>query len=64
MERTVSDEYPEVTLLLRHWSNGGSALPAMYTFVASDNGSHSFTVTLKTAGSKTPYWRFCKNEIQ
>ena len=25
----VSDEYPEVTLLLRHWSNGGSALPAV-----------------------------------
>jgi hypothetical protein len=29
MARTVNDEYPEVTLLLRHWSNGGSALPAV-----------------------------------
>ena len=31
----------------------GAALPANYTFVASDNGSHTFTVTLQTAGSKT-----------
>ena len=30
-----------------------AALPANYTFVASDNGSHTFTVTLQTAGSKT-----------
>ncbi|HXH91219.1 MAG TPA: hypothetical protein VNN25_06535 [Thermoanaerobaculia bacterium] len=29
MGSSVSDEYPEVTLLLRHWSNGGSALPAV-----------------------------------
>jgi hypothetical protein len=30
-----------------------AALPATYTFVAGDNGAHSFTVTLETAGSKT-----------
>jgi hypothetical protein len=31
----------------------GTALPATYTFVAGDNGSHSFTIALQTAGSKT-----------
>jgi hypothetical protein len=30
-----------------------AALPADYSFVASDNGSHSFTLTLNTAGSQT-----------
>jgi len=29
----MSDEYPEVTLLLRHWGSGGSALPAVKTLV-------------------------------
>jgi len=29
----MSDDYPEVTLLLRHWGNGGSALPAVKTLV-------------------------------
>jgi hypothetical protein len=31
----------------------GAALPATHTFVASDNGSHTFTVTLQTDGSRT-----------
>src|SRR5207253_2987090 len=33
----------------------GSGLPTDYTFVATDNGSHTFTngVTLKTAGGQT-----------
>jgi len=34
MEMSVSDEYPEVTFLLRHWSNGGSALPAVKKLAA------------------------------
>jgi hypothetical protein len=29
MKPTVFGEYPEITLLLRHWGNGGSALPAV-----------------------------------
>jgi hypothetical protein len=32
---------------------GGNGLPASYTFIASDNGSHTFTVTLQTAGTQT-----------
>jgi hypothetical protein len=32
-------------------SDGQAVLPADYTFVASDNGSHVFNVTLRTAGS-------------
>src|SRR5439155_25159964 len=32
---------------------GAAALPASYTFVRGDAGSHVFTVTLKTAGSRT-----------
>lgn len=31
---SVFDEYPEVTLLLRHWANGGSALPAVTKLIA------------------------------
>ena len=31
----------------------GASLPANYTFVAGDNGVHTFTATLKTAGSQT-----------
>jgi uncharacterized repeat protein (TIGR01451 family) len=35
-------------------SDPGAALPADYTFVpSSDNGSHTFTVTLNTTGSQT-----------
>ena len=34
-------------------SYNGASLPANYTFVGTDNGSHSFTVTLRSAGSKT-----------
>jgi N-acetylneuraminic acid mutarotase len=32
---------------------GGSGLPSSYTFVPSDNGVHTFTVMLGTAGSQT-----------
>src|SRR5206468_2652123 len=34
-------------------SDPRAALPADYAFVAADNGAHTFSVTLKTAGSKT-----------
>src|SRR5581483_830792 len=36
-------------------SDGAAVLPANYTFVAGDNGAHTFAsgVTLKTAGSRT-----------
>ncbi len=34
-------------------SDGNAGLPQNYTFTASDNGVHTFSVTLKTAGSKT-----------
>ena len=34
-------------------SYNGVSLPANYTFVAGDNSSHTFTVTLQTGGSKT-----------
>src|SRR5207302_10352841 len=36
-------------------SDGQAVLPANYTFVAGDNGVHTFTnaVTLKTSGSKS-----------
>jgi hypothetical protein len=34
-------------------SDAQAALPADYTFVAGDYGSHSFSVTLKTAGSQS-----------
>jgi sugar lactone lactonase YvrE len=33
----------------------GAFLPASYTFTAADQGSHTFTVTLKTAGSQQLY---------
>jgi hypothetical protein len=36
-----------------HAAAGGDGLPASYTFLASDNGAHTFTVTLATAGSQT-----------
>jgi hypothetical protein len=34
-------------------SDGQAVLPADYTFTSSDQGSHSFSVTLKSAGSRT-----------
>ena len=34
-------------------SDGQAVLPANYTFVAGDAGVHTFSVTLKTAGSQT-----------
>ena len=34
-------------------SDGAAVLPANYTFVAGDNGTHTFSVTLKTAGSQS-----------
>ncbi len=34
-------------------SDAQAALPAAYTFVAADNGMHTFSATLKTAGSQT-----------
>jgi hypothetical protein len=36
-----------------HAVSGGNGLPASYTFVASDNGAHTFTVVLETSGSQT-----------
>jgi Bacterial Ig-like domain (group 3)/FG-GAP-like repeat/FG-GAP repeat len=34
-------------------SDGQASLPADYTFVGGDNGTHTFTATLKTAGSQS-----------
>ena len=35
-------------------SDGPAVLPANYTFIAGDNGVHTFTtVTLKTAGTQS-----------
>jgi hypothetical protein len=34
-------------------SDGQAMLPANYTFTAADNGVHTFSATLKTAGSQT-----------
>ncbi len=34
-------------------SDAQAVLPANYTFTASDNGTHTFTITLKTAGSQS-----------
>jgi hypothetical protein len=38
-----------------HFTSGDSrkSLPANYTFTASDNGVHTFTATLRTAGTQT-----------
>src|SRR5207253_1730325 len=33
--------------------DGQAVLPADYKFVAGDNGTHTFTATLKTVGSQT-----------
>src|SRR2546428_7042368 len=34
-------------------SDSAAVLPANYTFLASDNGVHTFSVTLNTVGGKT-----------
>jgi hypothetical protein len=34
-------------------TDGQAVLPADYTFVGADNGAHTFSVTLKTAGNQT-----------
>lgn len=34
-------------------TDGSAILPGSYTFIAADKGVHSFSATLKTAGSKT-----------
>src|SRR5712692_8497602 len=34
-------------------SDAQASLPANYTFVAADQGAHSFSVTLKTVGSQS-----------
>jgi uncharacterized protein (UPF0548 family) len=34
-------------------TDGSASLPADYTFVAANNGKHTFSVTLKTTGSQT-----------
>src|SRR2546428_13585415 len=34
-------------------SDSAAALPANYTFLASDNGVHTFSVTLNTVGAQT-----------
>ncbi len=34
-------------------TDAAAALPSSYTFVAADNGSHTFSATLKTAGSQS-----------
>jgi hypothetical protein len=34
-------------------TDGAAALPADYTFTSTDNGVHTFTVTLKTAGAQS-----------
>ena len=34
-------------------SDGAAVLPANYTFVAGDNGTHTFSVTLKTVGTQS-----------
>lgn len=34
-------------------SDGQAALPAAYTFTATDNGTHTFSATLKTAGTQS-----------
>src|SRR5205807_1831331 len=34
-------------------TDGAAVLPADYSFVAGDNGAHSFSATLKTVGSQS-----------
>jgi len=44
MGSSISDDYPEVTLLLRHWSNGGSALPAVKKLADCGYGDYAAAV--------------------
>jgi hypothetical protein len=55
---TALDAFRNVTSLYRgtvHFTStdAQAVLPADYTFTAADNGRHTFTVTLNTAGSQT-----------
>ncbi|QJW98077.1 beta strand repeat-containing protein [Frigoriglobus tundricola] len=55
---TLKDAYGNVATGYRgtvHFTStdGQAVLPANYTFTAADAGAHTFTVTLKTAGSKS-----------
>jgi hypothetical protein len=55
---TLRDAYNNVATGYRgtvHFTSSDSqaVLPADYTFVAGDNGVHTFTATLKTAGSRS-----------
>jgi len=51
---TFGNRINNVSLRTHFTSSDASAtLPADYTFVPADNGSHAFPVTLKTAGSQT-----------
>jgi N-acetylneuraminic acid mutarotase/sugar lactone lactonase YvrE len=43
----------QLTSMDAHAVTAGNGLPTSYTFVPSDNGAHSFTVMLATAGSQT-----------
>lgn len=50
MSGTVISEYPEATLLLRYWINGGSALPAVEKLIAcgcSDEAAATARVALR-----------------
>jgi hypothetical protein len=42
----VSDEHPEVTLLIRHWGNGGSALPAVKKLLECGDSDHAAAIAL------------------
>lgn len=44
MGRFVSDECPEVTLLIRHWGNGGSALPAVKKLLECGDSDHAAAI--------------------
>ncbi len=53
--RTPSATWPPATRARSHFtsSDARAVLPANYTFVAGDNGVHTFSVTLKTAGTQS-----------
>jgi Bacterial Ig-like domain (group 3)/MBG domain (YGX type) len=44
-------------------SDTAAVPPANYTFVAGDNGQHTFNVTLKTAGVQTVTWTDASNPL-
>src|SRR5205085_7986336 len=46
---------PYTTLFRSHFTSSDTqaVLPANYTFTAGDNGVHTFSATLKTAGSRS-----------